>query len=445
MIQDIGTTRADRSTPALGPVGTWCCAIELAERGLRASVPRTAAHREARVLVRLHDETLGYITVDLPTGDLDPTVLHRVARAEFAQVIDDHLRREGITPCGPDDPGTPLHGPGLNCPAAVGVEELVTVVVCTRDRGQLIAGCLRSLAALTYPALDIVIVDNAPSNDATRRAVELYGDGRFRHVVEPRPGLSAARNRGLAEARGRWVAYTDDDVVVDAHWIEGVVRGVRRREDVGAVTGLVATASISNRAEAYFDARAASWSTRTAPETFDLASRPDDLLYPYSPGIFGTGANLVVDRDLVSALGGFDEALGAGTATRGGEDLDLFVRVLRAGRAIAYEPSALVWHHHRADERALRRQMYAYGTGLSAYASKYALGRSTRTELLRRLPSGVRRIDRIRRRTSRSLGPRTPAPRGAFILELTGLLAGPLLYLRARSGARRSRTTSTET
>jgi hypothetical protein len=62
------------------------------------------------------------------------------------------------------------------------------------------------------------------------------------------------------------------------------------------------------------------------------------VLYPYSAGIFGTGANFVVSRAAFEALGGFDEVLGAGALTRGGEDLDWFVRTLHQGFALAYEP-----------------------------------------------------------------------------------------------------------
>src|SRR3712207_7943540 len=56
-------------------------------------------------------------------------------------------------------------------------------------------------------------VDNAPTDDSTRRVVQAVAeaDPRFRYVREPRPGLSCARNRGLAEARGEVLAYTDED------------------------------------------------------------------------------------------------------------------------------------------------------------------------------------------------------------------------------------------
>src|SRR6185503_20882790 len=87
----------------------------------------------------------------------------------------------------------------------------VTVAVCTRDRVEDLARCLDALEAIRYPALDLLVVDNAP---ATRDAERLVaGRPRVRYVREVRPGLDWARNRAIAEARGEIVAFTDDDVV----------------------------------------------------------------------------------------------------------------------------------------------------------------------------------------------------------------------------------------
>jgi GT2 family glycosyltransferase len=166
------------------------------------------------------------------------------------------------------------------------------------------------------------------------------------------------------------------------------------------------------------------------------------VLYPFSPGLFGTGASFAFDRERLVRLGGFDEALGAGTLTRGGEDLDIFVRVMLDNGAIAYEPSAVVWHHHRADEAALLRQMYGYGTGFTAYVTKLLLSRSTRGEVLRRIPAGLAKIARIKRDTDQRLTETVPTPAGAMRREFTGYLTGPVLYVRARRAVRRELITS---
>jgi GT2 family glycosyltransferase len=422
--------------------GTWCAEVELSGTPRVRAVLPADAQRRARVLVRLHGEPLGYLTVPFRRDGLDVAALAATARDRFADLVRAHLAAEGHGAVDPAGPGEiPLRTPA--CANHVTSDTSVTVVVCTRDRSTELVACLRRLQALTYPRLEIVVVDNAPTDDSTERVVSAVArqDARFRYVREPRPGLSAARNRGLREARGTYVAYTDDDVAVDPEWVQGIVRGFQRRHGIGCVTGLVATAAIGSAAEEYFDARAASWSTRCAPQLFDVPGRDgQDGLYPYSPGIFGTGANFAFDRDVLVGLGGFDEALGAGTRTRGGEDLDIFVRLLRAGHPIAYEPAAVVWHHHRADDAALLRQMYGYGTGLTAFMTKCLLQPGTRREVVRRVPLGLRRMANIGTETTTRLDDQARPPKGALTQEWRGFAAGPVLYLRSRRSATRAAT-----
>ncbi len=383
------------------------------------------------MLVRLHGEPLGYVEVPFAEA-MRVEALVATAVRTFSTRIHEHLAAEGLTGwVGTSRPPTATPG----CPNDPQATMTVSIIVCTRNRSAILGPCLTRLSEVDYPGLEVLIVDNAPSDDSTHRMVEELAsrDPRFRYVVEPRPGLSRARNAGLAEARGEIVAYTDDDVAVDARWVQGIVKGFQRRRDVGCVTGLVCSASIESRAEQYFDARVAAWSSRCEPEQFDLVhNRAESPLYPYTPGSFGTGANFAFDRRFLENLGGFDTALGAGSRTRGGEDVDIFVRTLRAGRAIVYEPAALVWHHHRSSDEALLDQMYGYGTGLSAFATKCLLDPGTRVEVLRRLPGAARRMLALGRAANNGSGREGSRPRGALRTELSGIVVGPLLYLRAR-------------
>ncbi len=103
------------------------------------------------------------------------------------------------------------------------VHFVVTVAVCTRDRVTDLALCLDALIDFDYPALDLLVVDNAPDTDATARLVCHY-HSRVRYLCEPRPGLDWARNRAVHEARGDILAFTDDDAVVDRGWVTALVR-----------------------------------------------------------------------------------------------------------------------------------------------------------------------------------------------------------------------------
>lgn len=267
-----------------------------------------------------------------------------------------------------------------------------SVVLCTRDRADQLRGALDSLLAVDHPDFEVVIVDNAPSDESTRELVEALTDPRVRYVREPVPGLSSARNAGVRAARHDIVAFTDDDVVVDRSWLRAVASGFSRGDDVVCVSGLVASGELRTPTQRWFDERV-TWSRNLAPRVHRLSAPPADRpLFPFAVGDYGTGANFAMRRSAILELGGFDEALGVGTVTGGGEDIDMFSRVVLAGGALAVEPAALVWHRHRADLEALRVQARGYGTGLGAWLTKIALRPRTLRMALQRAPRAVRHL-----------------------------------------------------
>lgn len=393
----------------------WSGQIELtAPRLTSALIDRDgAAFERARLLVRACGTPLGFLDIDTPGGATDAGRCVKLAGDRFGvEVAAAIAGHEWIAPR----------------------RELFTVVLCTRDRPAGARRTLEALMAVRHENLEILVVDNAPSDGATAAVVgEIQrSDPRVRYVMEPHKGLSRARNRGLKEAAGDYVAFTDDDVRVDPLWINGLLRGFDRGSAVACVTGLVASSSLATAAEQYFDARVW-WSSSCQPRTYTEQRGPDDSpLHPYTAGVFGTGANFAARTAVLRALGGFDECLGAGSATRGGEDLDIFVRLLNAHHQLSYEPSALVWHDHRVDDASLREQMYAYGSGLTAYLTKYLLAPRSCAALARRALSGVGYGATLMRRSrAASMGVSLETSTMSMV-ELRGMMAGPILYLRAR-------------
>ena len=430
---------------ALGNTGaTWVGQVELADSLQVEAViesDRVAAHW-ARVMVRLHHAPLGFVTIASSGGVVNIDVLRRMVWRIFKADICKHLDEDGL----PRPEELPPEGLGGWDVCATGrsvdsPEHPISVVVSTKDRPESLRRVLRTLQEVQYGCFEVLVVDNAPSTEATRKCVEelAANDPRIRYLLEAHAGLSRARNAGLREARYDWVAFTDDDVLVDPWWLRGVERGIRRGEEVGCVTGLVPPASLFEPAQRYFDERI-SWTGSLQSRVYNLENRHDNSLYPYSAGIFGTGANFAVDRRLVELIGGFDTALGAGSLTNGGEDLDMFLRVLLAGRAIAYESSAVIWHIHRSDSDALGRQMYSYGLGLTAYLAKHMFDRSTRWQVLRQVRAVRVHMVHLMSRTG-GVGQsfrRSPVHAGYIRAELRGMIAGPFAYLRARHSDRAS-------
>lgn len=394
----------------------WCTEVDLVT-GPQRLVPPVGAAGRARVLVRSAGAPIEFVELSLTAAG--------IATADVVGALSDRAAERLAA--------VPVADPT----AQTAARPLVSVVVCTRDRGPELASCLENLAQLTYGNLEILVVDNAPTTPVNREVVDarVATDARFRYVLEPSPGLSKARNRGLAEARGKYIAYTDDDVAVDPNWVTALMAGFARRADVGCVTGLVCTATLQTPAEHYFDQRV-SWAESCEPRLFDLRSHADDPLYPYAAGLFGTGASMAFSTSLLREIGGWDEALGAGTRAKGGEDLDMFVRVLFEGRAIAYEPASIVWHHHRSDLVGLRRQIFGYGTGLSAFLTKHLMDSDTRSDLLRRIPQGLAKAVTVPRgksddQTANALAA-VGSKRALIVREFAGMAVGPALYAMAR-------------
>jgi hypothetical protein len=159
--------------------------------------------------------------------------------------------------------------------------------------------------------------------------------------------------------------------------------------------------------------------------------------FPLPP--FGVGANMTFRVDALRSIGGFDEALGAGSPARGGEDTKAFTQVLVAGRSVLYQPSAITRHFHRSDLEGLAAQLYGYGTGLGAYYASLVLDRPSVLWHLARLAPGALRELRSRDGL-RSGGLGADFPMEIMSANKRGMLAGPWLYVRGRvRGARRPR------
>jgi GT2 family glycosyltransferase len=404
--------------------------IDLPER------PDRQPYTAVQLLVRMGHVPVGYALLE--PGALDPAAIARQVWSQLSAAINARLASQGLAALdslpvsGTADGGV---GPAGTADGVPESDPMVSVVVCTRDRPESVVTALEGLTGLRYPCFEVIVVDNAPTSSATRDAIlaRFGADPRVRYVLEPQPGLSRARNRGVAEASAEIVAFTDDDVRVDPWWLDGLMRGFRASPGAACVTGLIATAQLENSAQLYFHLREG-WGTACERRVFDLVDNRDESpLYPYSPGIFGAGANFAMSRTALKELGRFDEALGAGTISGGGEDLDMFMRVILAGHRLAYEPSAIVWHFHRTDLAELTRQMRAYGTGCTAALTAIVMKNPrSRLELPPRIGRGVLRVFTLSERVRDN----PTLPSGLMRREIRGLLAGPWLYLKARRALR---------
>jgi GT2 family glycosyltransferase len=389
-------------------------------------------HQEARVLVRMHHAPLGHVRVPMRPAE---TFTSR-ARAAAELAFEDGLRAHSTCPTAP--PPDPAGGgdwtAAMACPRRFPARGPgITVVVCTRDRPQQLRTCLTALQRVTYEPVEVLVVDNAPRDEQTRDLVTEFAlaDSRFRYVSEPLPGLSRARDHGLAAAKFDLVAYTDDDITVDQGWPAALAAGFTSDPDAVCVTGVVVPGALNTGAERYFDSRYG-WGEAFEPRRYDMGThRHPSRLYPFTAGMFGTGANFAVKRQAVTDLGGFDHLLGAGAVSRGGEDLDIFLRLILAGGRICYAPSALVWHQHRSQASALAEQVYSYGYGLGAYLAKHLLNRDFTVSFLMRGFLGKAMDTGDRMHAAAQSSQLSGRAWQLAAREASGVMAGAVRYYRA--------------
>ncbi|WP_395293389.1 glycosyltransferase [Kitasatospora hibisci] len=388
--------------------------------GLRSPGGLGAGDPAGRVLalVRLHGHPLGLVTATGTAGDT----------ATLRRALVDAAHRELPVPA--LSTATPAARPGRVGRARVPAgPPTVSVIVCTRDRAEMLARCLDSLVGIGFPAIEVILVDNAPRTDATERLVRSrYGD-RVRYVRETLPGLSRARNRGLAAARGDICAFTDDDAIADSRWVTALAEAFQSDDRIGCVTGLVLPAELDTEAQFVVEEYCGP-SRGFAARSWSLREPLADPLVQFSTGRFGMGANMAFRTDVIRSLGGFDPATGTGTPSRGGEDLLSFQQVLAAGHTVAYQPDAIIWHRHRRTMEALAAQISGFGVGFGAYLAAAISHRpSLLADLVRRLPYGVWRWHVAHRVAPHAGRVDSGTLRSLRRLERRGLLYGPFCYL----------------
>ena len=398
----------------------------------------------AFVLVRVFTEPVAGLLLAVTGAGLSRQELGCIVDAEVGHTIRERLRSAGWQDFAA---GLPLNGvTALARPAwllgrdAIEASSMsLTIALCTRDRPEDVRRCIASLQEQTYPRLTVIVVDNAPSDDRVRRFVE---EGHFkvpvRYVIEPTPGLSYARNRAMQWCQTELLAFIDDDEVACQYWASEVVRGFVEDPTVDCVTGAVTPSELRTSAQQLFERFGGHSKGRGFQAvTFDGCQMGKIApLFPLPP--FGAGANMSFRVQAIRDLGGFDTALGAGTATLAGEDTAILSNILLSGGRIAYRPAALVRHCHRTTYERLRRQLYGMGVGLTAfYAAEIARHPMYAFRLFVLAPQALREVFGSHGDRAEGLGESFPAD--LLAANRKGMTRGPMAYWKTRIRRHRRR------
>lgn len=216
-----------------------------------------------------------------------------------------------------------------------------SVIVCTYNRAAALRSMLATLKDVTVAPgteWELVVVDNN-SSDATPEVVSELASGLpcpVRYIFEPRQGLSHARNRGVAEARGELLLFTDDDVVVHPSWVREIVAGFATHDCM----------AIGGKIVAVWEQERPTWYSNVGPYRligaiieYDFGDETRDAVSP------PFGANMAFRREVFTRYGLFRTDLGVSDRERLlGEDTEISRRIMRGGDRILYLPAAIIYH-----------------------------------------------------------------------------------------------------
>jgi GT2 family glycosyltransferase len=213
----------------------------------------------------------------------------------------------------------------------------LSVVVCTHGRPADLERCLEALARLDDP-VEAIVVDSA-SQPPVAPVVERFPG--VRYVYEPQPGLSRARNRGIAAATAPVVAFVDDDAAPARDWARHVLAGFERGGRIGCVGGTC---------RARFEAPRPRWLSDRLLQLAGITRIGDDPREARSSSEWPFGANVAFRTEALREAGGFAEDLGRiGSSLLSGEESALIETLRGFGWRIWLEPAAVVDHTVQAE------------------------------------------------------------------------------------------------
>jgi GT2 family glycosyltransferase len=213
----------------------------------------------------------------------------------------------------------------------------LSVIVCTHGRPADLERCLLALAALE-DEVETIVVDSASSPPVEPVAARFPG---VRYLYEPEPGLSRARNRGIAAATGELVAFVDDDAAPAPDWAGRIVAAFERDERIGCVGGTC---------RPRFEAPRPRWLSDRLLQFAGITRIGTEPREARSSAEWPFGANVAFRAEALHGAGGFSHALGrVGASLLSGEESALIETVRALGWRIWLEPAAVVDHTVHAE------------------------------------------------------------------------------------------------
>ena len=244
----------------------------------------------------------------------------------------------------------------------------ISVVICTYNRAHSLLRTLNSFDGLIIPdglQWELLLVDNN-STDHTEAVVRKFIEGvqyPMRYLFEEKQGLSNARNRGIRDAEGEIIVFTDDDATVHKEWLANIDHAFKKHDPV----------CVGGKIKAEWEGDPPSWLKGNLLNILAITDLGNSEMVLDVPRIWG--ANLSIRADMFEKYGWFDTNLGnKGKKLYGGEETEMIEKMIKNGEKVVYSPDAIVHHHipsSRMKKSYFRKWMFDKGELKAYYDGKY--------------------------------------------------------------------------
>ncbi len=233
----------------------------------------------------------------------------------------------------------------------------ITVVITTKNRGDILCGALESIFANEYKNFKVVVADQS-TNEVTKKAISKYlKNPQFAYIKSDSVGSSAGRNIAIENSESELIAITDDDCEVSVGWLENMVKAFDVDDNIGIVYGKVEPGK-SDEGPGFIP-------SYLEEKSFILKSIYD------KHSLEGLSACMGIRKSVWKKLNGFDHMLGAGVFFNSCEETDLSIRALLGGLYVYYSPAVSVIHHGLRDRNEGKKLAESYGFGNGALFAKH--------------------------------------------------------------------------
>ena len=213
----------------------------------------------------------------------------------------------------------------------------ISIAVCTYNRSDVLSNCLESLSnqSASTELFEVLIIDNNSTDDTKKIAENFCAKHvNFRYIFEEKQGLSQARNRAIAEAQGKYLAYIDDDAIADKDWVKNILAVIKTDSSMVAFGGPIYP-----------------WYNKEKPKWF----KDEFVTYSYWEQHFQLtekncpfglcGSNMIFKKEILNKYNCFSAEYGMnGDKIAFGEESLLFNKMLKNKENIQYFPEIFVYH-----------------------------------------------------------------------------------------------------